>query len=183
MFTGRSTGQVRLVDGSADPGGAWEYGRLEVLVNGFWSIINERPLSQDIGRRGAEVACRSLGFAAGAQLLVGKLSPFPTAEGEGVPQLLRNIICNGTEGSLSECTLEVVPSGSGAGRGAATGLQFATASLICSNPSGPLQANIDRVRCTPPIVNTCTDPDTTVSKFRPKCLDQKSENSRFTYRI
>lgn len=62
FHAGDDTGMVRLVGGSTTlwltPDGAWEYGRLEVLINGFWSIIDEGRFGKDLGRRGALVACR-----------------------------------------------------------------------------------------------------------------------------
>ena len=99
MCAGQPDGQARLVGGSADAGGTWEYGRLEVLIEGVWSII----LEGDLGRRGAQVACRSLGYATGAQLLVGSISPFPAVESG--PNLISSIICEGSEDSLSDCSI------------------------------------------------------------------------------
>eukprot|EP00892_Ulva_mutabilis_P011614 jgi/Ulvmu1/8825/UM049_0005.1 len=98
-------GQARLVDGDADPGGAWEYGRLEVVQDGFWStVIDALPLrdfEDDFGRRAAQVACRSLGYTSGAQLLVGQSSPFATDRATLVTELVWE--CNGSEASLGEC--------------------------------------------------------------------------------
>ena len=110
--------------GSADEGGAWEYGRLEVLINGMWSVI----LFQDLGRRGEQVACRSLGFDAGAQLLVGQSSPFPGPPGS--LRLTNDILCEGSETSLAECDITIRENDNGR-----VSLQSASA-LICSNPSG-----------------------------------------------
>ena len=132
MSAGQPDGQARLVGGSADAGGTWEYGRLEVLIDGVWSIIDE--LGTDLGRRGAQVACRSLGYATGAQLLVGDSSPFPALE--SAPELIRDIVCDGSEDSLSDCRIgtdyydyrfsfvgESVPD---------------AVALICTTPSGAL---------------------------------------------
>lgn len=67
---------ARIVGGRADANGFWEYGRLEVFGGGVWAMINEQPEPrQQLGRRGAQVACRSLGYSTGAQLLVGMSSP------------------------------------------------------------------------------------------------------------
>ena len=103
MCVDQQDGQARLVGGSADAGGTWEYGRLEVLVDSVWSFINE--VGTELGRRGAQVACRSLGYATGAQLLVGESSPFPAAE--AAPELVRDIVCNGSEDSLADCRISV----------------------------------------------------------------------------
>ena len=119
--------------GSADAGGAWEYGRLEVLINSIWSVVEEGSFAQDLGRRGAQVACRSLGFAAGAQLLVGQSSPFPAPIGS--LSLANDITCDGSETSLADCDITIqeydIFDYAGASR------QTAVA-LICSNPSGVL---------------------------------------------
>lgn len=40
--------------GSADAGGTWDYGRLEITNNGEWTFIAERTASVDLGRRGAQ---------------------------------------------------------------------------------------------------------------------------------
>ena len=104
---GPENGAARLVGGSTDPGGLWEYGRLEVLVNGLWTSVLESPTQfEDLGRRGALAACRSLGYAAGAQMLVGTSSPFPAPA--SIPRLLTDIVCDGTETSLTECDIYTV---------------------------------------------------------------------------
>ena len=116
--------------GSADAGGAWEYGRLEVLINSIWSVVEDELSVQDFGHRGAQVACRSLGFAAGAQLLVGQSSPFPASTGSF--SLTNDITCDGSETSLADCDITIRDyeySNYGA-------VQYTAVALICSNPSG-----------------------------------------------
>lgn len=130
QHAGQPDGEARLLGGSAGARDSWEYGRLDVLVDGVWSIIDE--FVTDLGRRGAQDACRSLGYATGAQLLVGSFSPFPA--NASAPELIRSIICEGSEDSLSDCSIttdyedyrypvvgESVPG---------------TVALICATPSG-----------------------------------------------
>ena len=58
-------GATRLADGSADPGGRFEYGRLEIFARGFWSnVCNNGRFTPD----SAQVACRALGYDGGAVL-------------------------------------------------------------------------------------------------------------------
>ena len=146
---------ARLVDGGADTAGAWEYGRLEVLINSVYTIVGERSNS-DIGRRGAQVACRSLGFAAGAQLLVGESSPFPGPPGS--MRLSVSITCDGSEASLSDCDIEV-PDYNFGGDYDGGEIPFAAA-LICTNPSGDLSPRLDpsRVPChAKHVVSSCAE--------------------------
>ena len=130
---GQDNGRARLVGGSADAGGAWEYGRLEVLIDSIWTVLGEEPNGKSIGRRGAQVACRSLGFDAGAQPLVGRSSPFPGPPGS--VRLIRRIECNGSEASLSDCDIEIPNFDFGDDSYSEGVFQFAAA-LICTNPSG-----------------------------------------------
>ena len=124
---------ARLVGGSADAGGAWEYGRLEVLIDNIWTFVEEVLRSQDLGRRGAQVACRSLGFAAGAQLLVGQSSPFPASTGS--ISFVRGITCDGSETSLADCD---ITSRDYVDVDFQVEMQQTAVALICSNPSGVL---------------------------------------------
>lgn len=138
------TGDVRLVGGNAEPGGAWEYGRIEVLVNGFWSIIDEgRFGGEDLGRRGALVACRQLGYATGAQLLAGRTSALPVADPP--PVGIRSVSCDGTEDMLTDCEIEFSMDGYGYDYSSGVG----AVALVCSNPSGALQAALwaHRTQC------------------------------------
>lgn len=102
---GEDNGLARLVDGRVDTGGRWEYSRLEVNIDGVWTIIGQRTLPEDLGRRGVQVACRSLGYATGAQLLVGDSSPFPGHPGSS--RLTTGIDCSGAESSLGECAIGI----------------------------------------------------------------------------
>ena len=124
---------ARLVDGGADAEGAWEYGRLEVLIDSVYTIVSQRGGST-IGRRGAQVACRSLGYAAGAQLLVGRSSPFPGPPGS--IRLTVRITCDGSEASLSDCDIEMPDYGYGGDYDG--GVRPLAVALICTNPSGDL---------------------------------------------
>ena len=124
---------VRLVGGSADEGAAWEYGRLEVLINSIWTIVREGAASQQLGRRGAEVACRSLGFDAGAQLRVGQSSPFPAPAGS--VSLTDDIACDGSETSLADCDITILDYDE---FDVTDPFQQTAVALICSNPSGVL---------------------------------------------
>ena len=131
-FTGQGNGLARLADGSADAGGAWEYGRLEVLINGVYTILVDRGLISPIGRRGAQVACRSLGYATGAQLHVGNSSPLPGPPGSFT--LSDRIVCNGSESSLSGCDI-IFPDVDYSGD-YSDGVRPFAVNLICSGPSG-----------------------------------------------
>lgn len=103
FHAGQGTGTARLVGGSADPGGSWEYGILELMFNGVFNILTERRFRENLGRRGAQVACRSLGFAAGAQLLVGESSPFLAPR--STPDFVNRVLCDGSEDDLAACDL------------------------------------------------------------------------------
>lgn len=132
LIAGRQDGQVRMMDGRSDPGGAWQYGRLEVIIKGVWSTIVDRRLRREsLGRRGAQVACRALGFATGGQLIVGESSPFP-APGTAT-SLDGDASCNGSEMRLTDCDLSFrEDDGNDYGAGVLAG----TVALLCTTPSG-----------------------------------------------
>ena len=90
---GTNRGAARLTGGRSDPGGAWAYGRLEVFDGDFFSGLSDSAFDQELGRRGGEVACRSLGFATGAQLLAGSSSALPGAD--GTVDTVGRILCAG----------------------------------------------------------------------------------------
>lgn len=93
--------------------------------------MNDRFV-QGLGRRGAQVACRSLGYSAGAQLLAGESSPFP-APGSAI-QLVDQVTCDGTEESLGDCDLYMIDY-----NGQSTDFPASrSAALICLTPSGEL---------------------------------------------
>lgn len=105
MYAEDFDGQVRLVGGRAESGasGTWEYGRLEVVERGAWSPV---PGPQDTFTAAeAHVACRSLGYATGSQLVAGRSSPLPSLRG-GLLQEEFTISCEGFESSLSDCAFE-----------------------------------------------------------------------------
>lgn len=136
----QGNGQARLVGGSADAGGAWEYGILEVLINSVYSIVEER--GEDFGRRGAQVACRSLGFTAGAQLLAGRSSPLPAPSTS--PQVVRDITCDGSEASLADCDIRTRDYDYSFDYG--FDVNPSSVALICTTPSGcdaPASAPVD----------------------------------------
>lgn len=118
-------GAARLVSGKADPGGAWAYGRLEVHDGRSFTTISD--FSTQFGRTAAEVACRSLGFASGAQLLSGDISALPGGDGMGGTR----VECDGSEDTLADCDIALDSAYS----------NFAndgdrSVALVCSTPSG-----------------------------------------------
>ena len=57
-------GSLRLTKGGSGPG--FEYGRLEIFLNGFWSdICSDTQFTPN----SAAVACRILGYDGGSRLL------------------------------------------------------------------------------------------------------------------
>ena len=129
LHVAEGNGRARLVGGSADADGAWEYGIIEVLVGGVYSVI-DGPRS--FGRRGAQVACRSLGFATGAQLIVGRSSPLPAPLTS--PTLIDSITCDGSEASLADCDIRTRESESFYDYGFDVNIQ--SVALLCTTPSG-----------------------------------------------
>lgn len=98
---------MRLVGGRVDPGGFWEYGRLQVFQGssfvGVSNFISSNFLSSLVfGRREAQVACRSLGYGSGAVLLSGALSGLPGDD--STLYEIEAINCGGLEDTLSDCT-------------------------------------------------------------------------------
>lgn len=120
-------GAARLVSGKADPGGAWAYGRLEVHDGSSFTTIFDS--SAQFGRRAAEVACRSLGFASGAQLLSGESSALPG--GDGMGDTISRVECDGSEDTLADC--DIAPGSFYSNYGDADDSSVA---LVCSTPSG-----------------------------------------------
>lgn len=133
-------GKALLVGGSSDAGGAWAYGILEVLFNNVYAIINDPVFGGGLGRRGAPVACRSLGYTTGAQFLAGQSSPLPAPK--KTPPLLASIICSGSEASLAECNI-LTPAENSRSDGFFANIDVATGTvvLICASPSGPLNSH------------------------------------------
>lgn len=127
--------EPRLVGGREDPDGMWAYGRLELFNGDFFSGFSEIQLTseQQLGRAGVVVACRSLGFVTGAQLLAG--------EGSGLPgdDLLYDAVgvidCSGEEDTLSDCgtaTPAYDPYSSFVGENDGDN----SVAIVCYNPSG-----------------------------------------------
>lgn len=124
-----SRGEARLTGGSADPGGTWAYGRLEVSNGEFFSSVRENG-SERLGRRGVQVACRSLGFSAGAQILSSSLSALPGQSGE--VDTFSRIACQGDEATLADCESPSDYYRSDYG----PNIDDGTVAVLCSNPSG-----------------------------------------------
>lgn len=101
--TGDRIASAQLIGGRADPGGAWEYGRLEIFDGNFFSIINENFANEEIGRRAAAVACRGFGYDTGAQLLVNSYSVLPDTEGD--LDTVGRVLCEPDAASLEDCSL------------------------------------------------------------------------------
>lgn len=118
----------------------WKYGMLEIVFNGVWSILREGAFTGDaLGRRGAQVACRSLGFDTGAQLLVGASSPFVAPM--STPDFIDRITCVGSEDGLAMCDIVVMAVESDFATGQQAydyGANVVTdaVTLICTTPSG-----------------------------------------------
>lgn len=64
-------GSLRLMDGEAGPG--YEFGRLEIFLNGFWSTICD---TESFTPDSAQVACRALGYEGGAALEFRRREPY-----------------------------------------------------------------------------------------------------------
>lgn len=87
--------------GNAAPGGEWQYGRLKVLIDGFWSPINK---PSRFGLSEVQVVCRQLGFASGARLLTGSGSSVLPA-GSEAPTAIQTVFCRGNEVTLADCNV------------------------------------------------------------------------------
>ena len=121
--------------GSAGPGASWQYGRLEVINRGFLTAVTENTRdNRAIGRRGVTVACRSLGFPTGAQLLAGGSTALP-GRAEFAAGISR-IFCRGDEETLTACTLfeDVGPFRDYAS------LVDDSVAIMCMTPSGTMHA-------------------------------------------
>ena len=118
------------MDGGADPGGAWQFGRLEFRDSGFFVGLNPRSFTIGLGRRGAQVACRQLGFASGAEAIISTTSALPGPA--GVTDIVSSIVCQGTEETLSDCGVFR----ENAGSFCFAGEDSCNAALVCSTPSG-----------------------------------------------
>ena len=102
----------------------------EVFDGDLFSSVADnflRSTSGDYGRRAAEVACRSLGFATGAQMLSGLFSALPGEVGD--VDTIGGITCKGDEAALGDCEFSFE-----------SGLDYANSdeavALVCTNLSG-----------------------------------------------
>ncbi len=98
-------------------------GRVEVLYAGIWGAISRR--NWDINA--ATVACRQLGYQAGAEaaltnIVYGRVSG---------PVWLTNLQCSGNENNLMSCSHDVIGNKSRLQR------RWDVASVICKNESLP----------------------------------------------
>lgn len=115
---------------------------LEIVFNGVWSILREGAFKGDaLGWRGAHVACRSLGFDTGAQVLTGASAPFVAPM--SAPDFIDRITCVGSEDDLAMCDIDVMPVESDFANGQQSSDYEADAvlvtdavALICTTPSG-----------------------------------------------
>lgn len=117
--------------GRADPGGAWQYGRLELRDRGVFVGLQDLVFTQSLGRRGAQVACRQLGFRAGAEVIVGDNSALPGPA--GVTDGVSAVLCQGSEQQLGDC--EVFRQSALAFCSAEDACNVA---LVCSNPASTI---------------------------------------------
>ena len=123
----------RLVAGEADPGGAWAYGRLEVFDGLTFVTVSDTRGRQELGRRGAQVACRTLGFATGGQALAGAQSALPLLKGAGRDGAVGAILCEGDEQVLADCPVDGYEYEYD---NYARFLEDKAVALVCYNPSG-----------------------------------------------
>jgi len=133
---GERDGEVRLVGGRRSADGGWEYGRVEFRYGGIplglqvMDVfgIDFRPL----GRRGALVACRDLGYTAGVEAIAGPRSALPGPA--GLTDFVSRILCQGSEERLLECQVfgesDYVPDPLCFDR------EECNTALICTSPSG-----------------------------------------------
>ena len=130
---------ARLVGGRADPQGQWEYGRLEVLINGVWIPLDDQTTADNLGRRGVQVACRTLGYATGAQLLAGADSALPTLSTEGITRI--QIECGGGEDTLTDCEVFDRRDDFSYFNPGNAGQIVDDIALVCTNPSGAARSH------------------------------------------
>ena len=118
--------------------GSWEYGRVEFRYGGFpLGLQVVEVLSQDfrpLGRRGALVACRDLGYTAGVEAVAGPRSALPGPA--GMTDFVSKILCLGGEERLLDCNVtgepDYVPGPFCSDR------EDCNTALICTTPSGAL---------------------------------------------
>lgn len=90
--------------GQSASDGSWAYGTLQVSDGSVFSAIADTVNVRLFGRSAAAVACRSLGFTTGAQLVSGIFSAIPF---DGGPvDTMDEITCQGDELTLADCDTE-----------------------------------------------------------------------------
>lgn len=102
---GSARGEARLVGGAAAAAGGWEYGRVQVSDGTFFRSVLDRNSFPNLGRRGAQVACHSLGFDSGAKLLSGTRSGLPG--NDNALATSERFLCTGREETMDDCSMEV----------------------------------------------------------------------------
>lgn len=158
LCAGEQNGQVRLAEGRADPGGLWQYGRLEVLINGIWSIVDADKLDREglsFLRTEAIVACRTLGFTTGVQMLVGDSSPYPAPL--TAPILINSIFCGSDAEAFSDCKISFAGDASDFDQKVFDPFLKASAvALTCASPTGvqrgPPPRSFPDLNCGPIVV-------------------------------
>jgi len=137
------------VGGAADPGGAWTYGQLEVFDGEtFVGVSDASREYEELGRRGAQVACRTLGFVTGGQALAGTQSALPDADGRD--SAVGRIVCNGDEATLSDCKFDDYVFLADLFSEYEGNEDDEAVALVCSNPTGArscLLAMLDSTSC------------------------------------
>ena len=133
---GERDGEVRLVGGRRGADGGWEYGRVEFRYGGFplgLQVMDVAGLDfRPLGRRGALVACRDLGYTAGVEAVVDSRSALPGPA--GLTDFVSRIFCQGSEERLLDCQVfgeaDYVPEPVCFDR------EECNTALICASPSG-----------------------------------------------
>lgn len=106
---GAEEGDFRLAGGAAAEDSSAEFGRLEVFNNGGWgAVCTELPISEDYVTAEATlatlaVACRTLGFAAGAEVRPSLIEGSTTPSALRIPFHASGVQCTGSEASLLAC--------------------------------------------------------------------------------
>lgn len=129
VCAGALDGEVRLVGGRTDAGGAWQFGRLELRDRGFFVGLQDLQHTQVLGRRGVQVACQQLGFAAGAEVRRSGKSALPGPA--GVVAGVSAVLCRGGEERLGDCDIFrdfVEP--------VCDAAEECAVALLCATPSG-----------------------------------------------
>lgn len=92
-------GSVRLIRSWTE-----DSGFLEVLSDGYWSVVADENLSEEEGN----VACRELGYEA----LAAVRPPTTLCPVQAGASVIESLNCSGTEQQISQCTLSPAASAS-----------------------------------------------------------------------